>query len=241
MKESYSYKDIVNSRSEEKKKIDKQDIWVYIFVRPFSFLVTWILMRMKFSANQATFLSTVISIIGSILLVTQNKSQTMLALIILNLWIVFDCVDGNIARTTHKSSRYGEFLDGLSGYIFTIFIYIFISINVFLNSGYIYSWIYIVLGAFTSMATIFPRLIEHKASNMFSGYKREATDRKNYSLFYIVGLNIAGMAGLSNPLMIIFFFFDHLNYYLIFYFLIHFGIAILSIYKTVNRIKELGE
>lgn len=235
----YSFKDIVASRNEEKKKIDKLDIWVYYFVRPISFYVTYILMRVKVTANQATLFSTLLSFLGAALLFSTNKIVTLFGLIVLNLWIIFDCVDGNIARTTKKSSKYGEFLDGISGYVYTTLIYISIGVNIFLNSSYDYSWLYIIMGSFTSIATIFPRLIEHKAVGMFTRYKREITNKNSYSLFHIIGLNIAGMAGLSNPLMIVFFLFDSLNIYLIFYFFVQSGIALYTIYKVIIQLKEL--
>lgn len=238
--DKYSYRDIVNSRSLAKKNIDKQDLWVFLVVRPISFIVTWCLMRLNITANQATFISTVISIVGGIMLVTKSFSQGLVALIILNFWIIFDCVDGNIARTTHKSSIFGEFLDGLSGYIFTISLYFFLSINIYLNSTVEYRSFFLILGGVTSMATIFPRLVEHKAVNMFRGYKKDVTDRKNYSLFYIVGLNIAGMAGFSNPAMIVMYLFGRLDWYLIFYCIIHCGIAALSIIKILRKVSQLG-
>lgn len=233
----YTITDIVESRNEEKKKIDKMDVWVYYFVRPLSFYVTYVLMKFKITANQATLISTLVSLLGSALLFTTNRLLTFIGLLILNLWIVFDCVDGNIARTTKKSSVYGEFLDGVSGYLYTILLYISLSVNVFLNSSGKNVWLYLVLGSFTSIATILPRLIEHKAVNMFNGYNKGVTDKNSYSLFYIVGLNIAGMAGLSNPIMIVFYLFGILNYYVIFYFIVHVSIAFLTVYKIISKIK----
>lgn len=238
---SYTYHEIVSSRSEKKRLIDKQDLWVFFVVRPISFVITWVIMKLKITANQATGISILVSIVGFLLLITKNTHQTIIALVILNFWIIFDCVDGNIARTTKKSSIFGEFFDGFSGYIFTVLLYIGLSINVYLNSSSEFNWIYLVMGSFTSIATIFPRLIEHKATNMFPTYKREVTDRAHYSLFYIIGLNVAGMAGLSNPLMIIMFSLNSLNLYVIAYFIIHSSIAILTVFKIFVNLRKISD
>jgi phosphatidylglycerophosphate synthase len=235
---NYSYQDIVASRSPEKRKIDMMDIWVFIVVRPLSFVLTYLLMKLKVTANQATFLSFCLSIIGSILLATQSHTQTLVGLIVMNLWIVFDCVDGNIARTTGKSSLYGEFLDGISGYAYTSLLYLALATNVVIQNP-INNWWVLILGAMTSIFTILPRLIEHKANNMFETYKRGITDKSTYSLFHVIGLNVAGMAGLSNPLMIVFFLLGSLKWYIVLYFFIHGGIAILSILKTIKNISKI--
>lgn len=238
----YSLKDIQNSRSIEKRYIDKIDIWVFYIVRPLANLLTWILLKIKCTANFATFISTIVGFVGELLLLTTSEVQTVIGLILINLWIVFDCVDGNIARTTKKVSKLGEYFDGLSGYTFVAFLYLAIGINVSLNyslviGGNDYSWIYIVIGSITSMACIFPRLAEHKAGTLFKEYKSDIRNKTGYSAFYIIGLNIAGMAGLSNPLMLVANHFRVLNLYLIAYFVFQLGIAVISINGTIKSIR----
>ncbi|WP_436666720.1 CDP-alcohol phosphatidyltransferase family protein [Latilactobacillus sakei] len=239
----YSLQDIKNSRSAQKRYIDKIDVWVFYVVRPLANLLTWVLLKLKLTANMATLISTIIGVIGEILLVTTSNNQTLVGLIFINLWIVFDCIDGNIARTTKNSNKLGEYYDGLSGYTFVAFLYLALGINVYLNydmviAGTNYNWLFIVIGSLASMACIFPRLVEHKAGTLLEGYHSNIRDKDNYSLFYIVGLNIAGMAGLSNPLMIVAYFLNMLDKYLIFYFIVQMFIALYSIYKTLKGIRS---
>lgn len=238
----YSLKDVIDSRDAHKKYIDKIDLWVFIVVRPLANLMTWFFLRLKMSANFATLISTVVGFVGAITLIFGSTNKMLLlGIIIMNLWIVFDCIDGNIARTTKKSSPLGTYFDGLSGYCYVALLYTALGVGVFKNYSLVidsseYNWLYILLGALTSMMCILPRLFEHKALSSFRNYKSEITDKDNYSLFYIIGLNVGGMAGLSNPLMIVAFFCHVLNWYLIVYFVIQTFIGLYSIRKTLRNV-----
>jgi phosphatidylglycerophosphate synthase len=236
--------DIKNSLSPEKKKIDKMDLWVFLCIRPLSFYFTWFFLKLGFTSNMTTILSTVISIIGSVLLIVDDWTIQIIGAVIINLWIVLDCVDGNIARYKRQSSVFGEFLDGLSGYVFTSVLYTSMGVSVFLFENHHFDllndekWLYVLIGCLTSFFTIFPRLVDHKAHTLFKDFKSENTDRKNYNKFYIIGLNVAGMAGFSNPLLLVAVLTKTLNVYLLVYFVLHTGIALYSLYKTLKSVPK---
>lgn len=239
---NYSLKDIRNSRDSEKKYIDRIDIWVYFVVRPVANLLTWFFLKLGLKANGATLISTIVGFFGASLLIVGSSNKVLLfGLITLNLWIVFDCIDGNIARTTKSSSLLGTYLDGISGYFYVSLLYISLGVAVFKHYNFMINginnnWIYILIGALTSMACILPRLFEHKAVSLFENYYSKITDKTGYSLFYIVGLNLAGMAGLSNPLMLIAYGMHCLNYYLVFYFTVQVGIFLVTFIKLMKNI-----
>lgn len=238
----YTLKDIIDSRDKRKKYIDKIDLWVFFVVRPLANLLTWPFLRFKISANSATLISTIVGFIGAGFLILGTTRNTLLVgLIVMNLWIVFDCIDGNIARTTKKSNPLGTYFDGLSGYCYVSLLYTALGVAVYKNYDLMigninYNWVYILIGAIASMMCILPRLFEHKALSSFKNYRSEITDKDHYSLFYIVGLNIAGMAGLSNPLMIVSFLGNILNVYLVFYFCVQTFIGLFSIRKTLKNV-----
>lgn len=239
---NYSLRDIRNSRDTAKKYIDRIDVWVYFIVRPVANLLTWLFLKIRVSANTATFISTMIGFFGAGVLIFGTSGKfVLLGLILLNLWIVFDCIDGNIARTTKTSSLVGTYLDGISGYFYVSLLYTSLGVAVYKNysleiNGQNYSWIYMLMGALTSMVCILPRLFEHKAQTLFSNYDSEIMDKNNYSIFYIIGLNVAGMAGLSNPLMIVAYVFNCLNYYLFFYFIVQLGIFAITFWHLMKKI-----
>lgn len=240
--DKYSLKDIVDSRDDHKKYIDKIDIWVFLVVRPFANLLTWLVLKIKMTANFATLLSTIIGFVGALTLIIGNSNNSLLiGIIIMNFWIVFDCIDGNIARTTKKSSLLGTYFDGISGYCYVSLLYTSLGVAIFKHYNLVagsmnLDWIYILLGALTSMMCILPRLFEHKALSLFENYQSKITDKDNYSWFYILGLNIAGMAGLSNPLMLVAYFTGTLNFYLFAYFFIQLFIGMYSIIKTLSGV-----
>ncbi|MCP8850481.1 CDP-alcohol phosphatidyltransferase family protein [Latilactobacillus curvatus] len=241
----YSLKQIIDSRTPHKKYIDKLDVWVFLVVRPLSNLLTWFFLKLRLSANISTAVSTIIGTLGAFLIMIPSTKFTLSGLILINFWIVFDCIDGNIARTTRTSSKMGEFFDGVSGYIFLSLLYLSIGVNVYNNysleiSNVDFTWLYIAFGSITSMSCILPRLIDNKAKTMFSNYSSDVSNKDGYSIIYIIGLNIAGVAGLANPLLLVAYFTGKLNLYLVVYFVIQTGIGFLSVYKTMRGIVVLN-
>lgn len=242
---NYSLEDVKNSIPEEKKKIDKMDIWVYYFVRPVSFYVTWVCMKFKLSANNASFFSIIISLTGFFFLSKGTFVSILIGLIIMNFWIIFDCVDGNIARVTKSSSTYGTFLDALSGYIYMTLLYFGLGIAVF-KYNHVFlevdnKWLFIVIGSLASISCLLPRLVDHKVTTLFKDNNSNVSDKNSYGVFKLIALNIAGAAGLMNPLMIIFFLLNLLDLYLLIYTSIHLLICVYSILKSIKRARSFNE
>lgn len=237
-----SIQDIKRSLPSKKKKRDKMDVWVYFIIRPISYLFTWLCLKLKISAAGATYISMIIGVFGPLLLLDSNYYTRIVGAFIINFWIIFDCVDGNIARFKKSTSSFGTFIDGVSGYIIMSILYLSIGTSVYLYADTILfeerMWLYIFVGALGSIFTVFPRLIEHKASNMFPNYKSKITDKETYGLFYTIGLNIGGIAGLGLPLLLLAYIFRFENIYILFYGLFHFIIAIYTSYNTVNHLRK---
>lgn len=239
----YSLKQIKDSIPISKKKIDSLDIWVKYVIRPASFYVTWICLKMRMSANTASIISMIISVFGALLIVNNgNYYITLVGVLIMNFWIVFDCVDGNIARTKGTADKFGKFLDALSGYLFLIALYTSLGISVsqtstnfiFFNNLNLYV---AIMGIFTVVLCLFPRLVQFKATELF-GKGEDLSNKTNYNRFKIIGLNIAGVAGLANPLLFVFTLFKSLNLYVVLYFCIQLFICVYSILSTFKESKD---
>lgn len=82
-----------------------------MLVRPFSIYVTWLFVRAGISANATTFLGLLFALAGVVLCVPHLLWLNVIGFVLLMLDVVFDCVDGEIARWTKKSSLKGVFLD----------------------------------------------------------------------------------------------------------------------------------
>lgn len=93
----------------------KETVWYAKYViRKVSIYFTWILLYTPLTANQATFIQAVLGIAGSTLLAFGGYKWSILALILIQLGYIFDCVDGEIARYRKKSSINGIFIDSLN-------------------------------------------------------------------------------------------------------------------------------
>jgi phosphatidylglycerophosphate synthase len=85
-----------------------------IFGRYLSIYITWLFLRLGVSANGATFIMILCGLAGPALLVPRSAALNLAGLVLMQLWIFMDCVDGEIARYTKTSSRRGVYLDHVS-------------------------------------------------------------------------------------------------------------------------------
>jgi hypothetical protein len=113
--------------SEQKRQRERHFLWVPL-VRIPSFYIAWAFVRLGISANQTTYLSIVVGLLGCVLLARGGWATMLVGALLANAWFLFDCVDGNIARYHGISSTYGHFIDTLGGY--TMYGLIFPSVGV---------------------------------------------------------------------------------------------------------------
>lgn len=85
-------------------------VW-YIF-RPISVYLTYVMLRINVTANQATILGLFFGLAGMGFFMTGQKFLFWPGLLFYLLYKTFDYVDGNIARVTDSATYYGKFLDG---------------------------------------------------------------------------------------------------------------------------------
>lgn len=160
---NYKFNYIVQSLP--KKKNSKSSFWVKLIVRRLSFLFTYIFINLGFSAWGASIFSVIVALIGSILLSINNNISMIWGVVCIQLWLIMDCVDGNIARCKNSSSDMGEFVDALSGYFISAFVYLAIGIAAYNTSTIVpekYLVFLIISGAIASIANILARLIHQK-------------------------------------------------------------------------------
>lgn len=85
-----------------------------LFVRHFSIYITWLFVKAGISANTATFLIIPAGLVGVALCIPHILWMNILGVFLLLFAEVLDCVDGEIARWTKKSSLRGLYLDLVS-------------------------------------------------------------------------------------------------------------------------------
>ena len=84
------------------------------FLRKFSKLLTWLAVRVNATPNQVTLISFAIGLYSAFCFTNGTFSQTLLGAALLQLSIIVDCVDGELARYTRKFSKLGAWLDAVT-------------------------------------------------------------------------------------------------------------------------------
>ncbi|GBL22805.1 bifunctional IPC transferase and DIPP synthase [Clavibacter sp.] len=84
------------------------------FLRKFSKLLTWFAVKVRATPNQVTLISFVIGLYSAFCFTKGTFSETLLGALLLQLSIIVDCVDGELARYTRRFSQLGAWLDAVT-------------------------------------------------------------------------------------------------------------------------------
>ena len=252
----YTYKQIIDSLPV--KKNSNSSWWVKLWVRRVSFLFTYIFINLGFSSNAVSVLSIFVVLAACVCYMIPWVPCMIAAIILINFWLVLDCVDGNIARCKKMKTVYGEFVDDIGGYFTVAFVYLAIGVCAYNFGGVLFGekniWL-VVLGGASSICDILARLIhkdyvhftdktlsvdELKSQNSVESY--EVTNKR--SLSYIrrrVGKEI-GVSGAFMLLTIVCAIFKAYDLMTVFYFLFNgcalFLTAVMYIYKADKYDRE---
>ncbi|MEM0030011.1 MAG: CDP-alcohol phosphatidyltransferase family protein [Candidatus Nitrosocaldus sp.] len=103
----------------EAKAHEKGWIWTYYVRRPLSYYLAIFFLYLDISANKVTLLFIFTGIVGSLLLALGEYTMFILGALLIELAIILDCVDGNIARV-RGSTTLGSILDVWGGEIILV-------------------------------------------------------------------------------------------------------------------------
>lgn len=185
----YNYSFFSKSIPEWKKK--KDPLIARLVYRPVSFLISSFCANHGVSANAVSYFSAIIAFIACFLISINNFVANIIGAVLVNFWLILDCVDGNLARSV-KKMPFGEFADGASSYILVAFLGLSLGINTyynggcFLNSLNFYS---IIIGALISIFDSLTRLLfqkfkveEMKINPMLTEVNMSTDTEKNVSV-----------------------------------------------------------
>lgn len=116
-------------QSIDKKK--KSISYSVIFARKISIYFTKLLLYTNITPNQVTLLCTIIGMTASLFFVNGNPWYMIAGALLLELWYIFDHVDGEVARYRNSTTLTGVYLDFLSHYIVHPFIFVCISFGIY--------------------------------------------------------------------------------------------------------------
>jgi phosphatidylglycerophosphate synthase len=111
----YSYSDVLASLSLEKRKADGP--WTRFVLRPLSMPTAWACLRLGIGANAVTYAGVAISVAGGLLMASGAPWAVWVGIACFFVFGIFDCADGNIARTLKTGSPWGEWVDAMGGYV----------------------------------------------------------------------------------------------------------------------------
>lgn len=117
--------DIRRGYTPEKARLDLMaKLWFYLVLRPISFHVAALFVNLGFSANAVTALG-LIPLLGGlvfILLGAASPFNFVIGALFVNLWYLFDAIDGNVARFRSQTSNFGAILDHMVGKVYHTFL-----------------------------------------------------------------------------------------------------------------------
>lgn len=127
------------------KTIEIEEVLDLIFYRPLAFFFVKVIYRTNLTPNQITLAAMIIGLIGSVFFIYNTHTALILAGVLLIIYDVLDCADGQLARLKKNGTPVGRILDGMADYVVTIFAYIAIGIGLSLDSENALSvWILVV-------------------------------------------------------------------------------------------------
>lgn len=130
--------------------VEAEELFDLIFYRPLAFLFVKSVYKTKITPNQVTWLALLVGVIGALYFMKGTAEAFFLGAILLIIYDVLDCSDGQLARLNHNGTLTGRIVDGFADYIVTITAYIGIGIG-FANQSDnpVFYWILTVLAGIT--------------------------------------------------------------------------------------------
>lgn len=145
-------------------KRKKDPLFVKIIYRPLSFYVSAIVANNGIMANDISYFSSLVAIVSCSFFLFNNYYLHIAGAVLMNIWLLLDCVDGNLARSV-KKQPFGEFADAMSSYILVAFMCSAVAVAVYYEGGVLVPpnshWI-IYCGAIASSSDTLMRLIYQK-------------------------------------------------------------------------------
>lgn len=158
----YSPQDFYESMPEWKRK--KDPLICRLIYRPLSFVISSICANFGIMANTVSYFSVLVAIVSGLFFLGGTKECNLIAAVFVNLWNTLDCVDGNLARTV-KKQPFGEFADGISGYIITAIVCFTMGYGAYKTGGLLFAKgniLLLLLGSYASISDSLMRLIYQK-------------------------------------------------------------------------------
>jgi phosphatidylglycerophosphate synthase len=227
--------DIWSATPQEKRLTDP--FWARWILRPLSFRLAWLLVRLGFSANQVSYAGLLTSILAAGLMATGAPALVVLGAILFNFVAILDCTDGNIARLRKQASTYGQWVDAVGGYVAMTCVLFSMGIAAESLKPSTVSWIsatnFADLGAFAAVTNLLTRIEYQQFKCLVGGVAQQ-----QIHLEYRFAKNL-GLIGLLMPLALFGAVVGLLHWFVVFYAAYHsLGWAVVTI-RLAQKLRRL--
>jgi phosphatidylglycerophosphate synthase len=164
MKKKVTYGDLKATFPIEKRSVES----IYgriVPVRQISYWFTIPLLNIGTTAFQASVIGMLIAIVACIFIAMPNNILRIIGVILVPIWHIFDCVDGNIARYNKTASEFGEAVDAICGYFLPIWLSLSLGIasyNIGNNHLNLSPGWFLIFGGIGAIANAQARLVHQK-------------------------------------------------------------------------------
>jgi len=217
-------------------KRSSDPLWCRFIFRPLSFPIGWLFYKIGMKANSVSLLSILLAFTSSLIMVFGSADTMLLASFLMVLVALSDCIDGNIARARGETGPGGEWMDALSGYTVYALLPLSLGIHIYLNSPHaMLPELWIVVGAVTSIANLFLRLLYQKFVSSMLGKSTQEGLKGSGSLFSRFSSEM-GLVGWMMPSLLFASITNMLGIYLAFYCFFYATSAVLITIVLVRKV-----
>lgn len=128
-----------------------------LYMREISLHIDPYLVNTRITPNQLTYLMVVVGVIGGAVLLVPGLTGAILAAVLFQIYLLLDCVDGEVARWRKQTSITGVYLDRIGHYLCEAALLIGFGVrgaDVFHQNGAATNWLWAFLGTLAALGAI---------------------------------------------------------------------------------------
>lgn len=200
----------------------ENSLWMRHVLRPVSYYVAAFFKKIGVGANAVTYISMAVVMYSFIFFIMGTRTSAIIGALLVNLWMLLDCTDGNLARANPKKSPYGDFVDAMGGYTMNAFVFLGIGVaaehEMTALRSHFPCGFFAMCGGLASVNSLLCRLMYQKIvateyefritaspqSNKPAGVIKQFDKNVNMSGFFLPALFIATLAGLLQPFIMLY-------------------------------------
>jgi len=215
MRYRLTLREIIDAHPPAKRAEDRGEPMVYFIARPLSFPLGWLALRFGMHPNDVSVIALLANLAGLGLMASGNRTCMLAGVVTVFVALVFDCVDGTMARATRQFTGTGAWIDALSAYLLYAGFHLAGGVGAWLaltRGAPVTHWpqaaasggVLVVAGAIASAVMSFAVLANGKLKALFPQLDRyeviDRTGRGFYGLAFTVARNLSFPSGLVIPI-----------------------------------------